>query len=81
MKKKHGMDIYIVDQSNTVVYTTFTKDIGLDFSRCCQRFSALLDERRASGEFLQMELIFQHQQENIENLAIWQHMIRNICLS
>ena len=29
MKKKHGMDIYIVDQSNTVVYTTFTKDIGL----------------------------------------------------
>lgn len=51
MKKKHGMDIYIVDQSNTVVYTTFTKDIGLDFSRCCQRFSALLDERRASGEF------------------------------
>ncbi|KGR84184.1 diguanylate cyclase [Lysinibacillus boronitolerans] len=51
MKKKHGMDIYIVDQSNTVVYTTFAKDIGLDFSRCCQRFSALLDERRASGEF------------------------------
>lgn len=23
----------------------------MDFSRCCQRFSALLDERRASGEF------------------------------
>ena len=76
MKKKHGMDIYIVDQSNTVVYTTFAKDIGLDFSRCCQRFSALLDERRASGEFLQMELIFQHRQENTGNLAIWQQRIK-----
>lgn len=51
MKNKHGMDIYIVDQSNKVTYSTFAKDIGLDFSRCCQRFSALLDERRASGEF------------------------------
>lgn len=51
MKNKHGMDIYIIDQSNKVIYSTFPKDIGLDFSRCCQRFSALLDERRASGEF------------------------------
>ncbi|WP_338651753.1 GGDEF domain-containing protein [Lysinibacillus sp. Y5S-8] len=50
-KQKHGMDIYIVDRSNKVIYTTFEKDIGLDFSSCCQRFSALLDERRASGEF------------------------------
>lgn len=51
MKNKHNMDIYIVDQSNTVIYTTFDKDLGFNFSKCCQRFSALLDERRASGEF------------------------------
>jgi len=49
MKNKHDMDIYIVDQTNTVIYTTFDKDIGFNFSKCCQRFSALLDERRASG--------------------------------
>ncbi|KPN88777.1 GGDEF domain-containing protein [Lysinibacillus sp. ZYM-1] len=51
MKNKHDMDIYIVDQTNTVIYTTFDKDIGLNFSNCCQRFSALLNERRASGGF------------------------------
>ncbi|MET4561994.1 diguanylate cyclase (GGDEF)-like protein [Lysinibacillus parviboronicapiens] len=51
MKKQHGMDIYILDQTNTVIYTTFKQDKGLDFLTCCKRFSALLDERRESGEF------------------------------
>lgn len=51
IKNEHGMDVYILDQSNTVIYTTFEKDKGLNFSKCCIRFSALLDERRASGEF------------------------------
>ncbi|EON71599.1 GGDEF domain-containing protein [Lysinibacillus sphaericus] len=50
MKKKHDMDIYILDQTNTVIYTTFTEDKGLSFKTCCNRFSALLDERRESGE-------------------------------
>ncbi|MFF2174892.1 GGDEF domain-containing protein [Lysinibacillus sp. NPDC058147] len=51
IKNEHGMDVYILDKSNTVIYTTFEKDKGLDFSQCCTRFSALLDERRASGEY------------------------------
>lgn len=51
IKNEHGMDVYILDQSNTVLYTTFEKDKGLDFSQCCQSFSTLLDERRASGEY------------------------------
>ena len=51
MKKEYGMDLYILDQTNTVVYTTFAKDKGFSFSDCCKRFSALLDERRESGEF------------------------------
>lgn len=51
IKDSIGMDIYILDQTNTVVYTTFYKDLGLSFAKCCQRFSTLLDERRASGEF------------------------------
>ncbi|MDM5249822.1 GGDEF domain-containing protein [Lysinibacillus sp. G4S2] len=51
IKNEHGMDVYILDQSNTVIYTTFKKDKGLNFSNCCKRFSSLLDERRASGEF------------------------------
>ena len=51
LKKQYGMDIYILDQTNTVIYTTFNQDNGLDFSLCCQNFSALLDERRESGQF------------------------------
>ncbi|CAM5617511.1 GGDEF domain-containing protein OS=Lysinibacillus sphaericus OX=1421 GN=LS41612_06090 PE=4 SV=1 [Lysinibacillus sphaericus] len=50
MKSQHGMDIYILDQTNTVIYTTFPKDLGLNFSLCCKNFSALLDERRESGQ-------------------------------
>lgn len=51
MKKEHGMDIYILDQTNTVVYTTFAQDLGYSFSQCCKNFSNLLDERRESGDF------------------------------
>ncbi len=32
MKNNHGMDIYILDKTNTVIYTTFEKDRGLNFS-------------------------------------------------
>lgn len=51
LKREHGMDIYILDKTNTVVATTFLSDVGLNFSQCCKKFSVLLDERRISGEF------------------------------
>ena len=51
MKKEHEMDIYILDKTNTVIYTTFMQDKGFNFSECCKSFSALLDERRENGEF------------------------------
>ncbi|MFJ7888954.1 diguanylate cyclase [Lysinibacillus xylanilyticus] len=51
VKSENEMDVYILDQSNTVIYTTFEKDKGLNFSECCHRFSTLLDERRASGQY------------------------------
>ncbi|WP_313891912.1 GGDEF domain-containing protein [Psychrobacillus sp.] len=51
MKDIHGMDIYILDAKNTIVHTTFEKDFGLNFSKCCEKFSTQLDDRRESGEF------------------------------
>ncbi|KOS67591.1 membrane protein [Lysinibacillus contaminans] len=51
MKKEHEMDIYILDQTNTIIYTTFMQDKGFSFSECCKNFSSLLDERRESGKF------------------------------
>lgn len=51
VKEAYGYDIYILDESNTVVHTTFYQDLGFNFSDCCASFSSMLDQRRASGEF------------------------------
>lgn len=51
LSEHHNMDIYILNDKNTVVKTTFMLDLGLDFEECCSNFAKLLDERRLSGEF------------------------------
>ncbi|RUL56530.1 GGDEF domain-containing protein [Lysinibacillus antri] len=51
MKGKQGFEIYILDEANTVIHTTFQQDLGLNFSACCTEFSSLLDHRRKSGLF------------------------------
>lgn len=51
LSQGHGMDIYILDEENTVIKTTFEQDRGLNFSECCSNFAKLLNERRKSGEF------------------------------
>lgn len=51
LKEGHGFEIYILDEKNTVIHTTFKKDLGLSFSTCCSKFSAILDERRLSGAY------------------------------
>lgn len=51
LKEKHGYEIYILDETNTVIQTTFNADIGLDFSACCSSFSTILDDRRLSGTY------------------------------
>ncbi|SHG14825.1 GGDEF domain-containing protein [Ornithinibacillus halophilus] len=51
LKQALGMDIYIIDNENTIIQSSFIDDIGLNFSECCSEFASLLDERRESGEF------------------------------
>ncbi|WP_431027567.1 GGDEF domain-containing protein [Lysinibacillus sp. LZ02] len=51
LKAQHGYEIYILDETNTVIHTTFTSDLGLSFSACCSKFSAGLDKRRLSGGY------------------------------
>ncbi|MEK4230258.1 GGDEF domain-containing protein [Solibacillus sp. FSL H8-0538] len=51
LSAEHGMDIYILDEKNAVVKTTFKQDLGLNFSECCSVFAKLLDERRADGKY------------------------------
>ncbi|WOV88628.1 GGDEF domain-containing protein [Sporosarcina oncorhynchi] len=51
LKEEYDMDIFILDETNTVIYSSFEEDIGLDFKACCSGFSKLLDQRRKEGEF------------------------------
>ena len=35
LKEQLGMDVFIIDEQNTVVYSSFLRDIGLNFNECC----------------------------------------------
>lgn len=52
LKKQFGMDVYIINKENQVIYSSYKKDIGLDFETCSGSFANLLDERRKKGEFI-----------------------------
>lgn len=51
LKELYGMDIYIIDSSNTIIHSTSEEDKFLSFPECCEEFSNVLDERRNSGGF------------------------------
>src|SRR5690625_4024365 len=51
LKNELGMDIFIIDENNVVVNSSFKEDVGLDFHKCCKSLSKILDERRKDGRF------------------------------
>lgn len=51
LKSKLGFDIYIINDRNVIVHSSYLDDIGLDFSACCPKFAQTLDERRLTGQF------------------------------
>lgn len=50
LRDELSMDIYILDDSNVIIYSSFEQDIGLDFKKS-PKFSAVLDQRREDGGF------------------------------
>jgi diguanylate cyclase (GGDEF)-like protein len=52
LKEKYKMDIFILNDKNTVIHSSFTEDIGLGFQKCCPGFSSLLDKRREGDAFI-----------------------------
>lgn len=50
-KKEYNMEVFVMNDENTVINTTFTSDLGLNFNDCCKSFSNMLDERRNSGKY------------------------------
>lgn len=69
LKERFGMDVYVLDDENTVLYSSFKKDIGINFADCCKDFSELLDERRESGEFYHDGLDTQQQTGEIKKFS------------
>ena len=69
LKDRFGMDVYVLDDSNTVLYSSFKKDIGINFSECCDDFSKLLDERREAGKFYHDGLDTQQQTGEIKKFS------------
>lgn len=53
LKEKSSMDIYIINKENTVIYSSFPSDIGLDFDKCCKKIAPIIQERRKLGGFYQ----------------------------
>lgn len=51
LKEELGMDIYIIDDENTIIYSSFEKDVGLNFNECCGSFGDVIENRRLGGEF------------------------------
>lgn len=51
LQAKYKMDIFIMNNENTVIHSSFPQDVGLDFGECCPGFSKLLNERREGQVF------------------------------
>jgi diguanylate cyclase (GGDEF)-like protein len=51
LKERLGMDIYIIDERNVIIHSSFDPDVGLDFWKCCGKLAKVLEERRNAGGF------------------------------
>lgn len=51
LSEKYGMEIYIINSENVITHSSFKRDIGLDFVKCCGSLAKLIDERRKNNVF------------------------------
>lgn len=49
LAKEIGNDIYIIDEKKVIIHTNVHDDLGMDFTICCKKFNAFLNERRAAS--------------------------------
>lgn len=49
ISKEIGMDVYILDNENEVVYSNVEEDVGIEFDVCCITLNDILHERRKTG--------------------------------
>ncbi len=51
LKEAYRFDVYMINEANRIVYSSYLPDIGLDFDDCCGTLAKVLRERRADGGF------------------------------
>lgn len=51
LKKRFNMEIFIINEDNKVIHSSMSKDIGLEFQKCCTGLANLLTERREGTAF------------------------------
>ncbi|WP_254611273.1 hypothetical protein [Paenibacillus sp. JMULE4] len=76
-----GMDIYIIDDTQTILYSSFTKDIGLNFREkdgTLGPFAQLLRERLKGNQFVADGLDQETNTGKLKNTATFPRMTINI---
>ena len=51
LSEQFNMDIYIIDELNTIRFSNLEHEIGLDFNSCCSTLAQILEQRRLSNQF------------------------------
>ncbi|MEK5037945.1 GGDEF domain-containing protein [Sporosarcina sp. FSL K6-3457] len=51
LKKRFGMEVFIINEDNKIINSSMSKDIGLDFEKCCTGLAKLLTKRRLGTDF------------------------------
>ncbi len=51
LKEIYQVDIYLINEENKIVYSSYLPDLGMDFDECCASLTEVLDMRRSDGGF------------------------------
>lgn len=51
LAQEFKMDVFIINEENTIVYGSSPEGVGINFNKCCSDFTDILNNRRESGRF------------------------------
>jgi len=50
LAEEYGMDIYILNDENEIIYSNVDEEVGIEFAVCCKTLDTILHERREAGK-------------------------------
>lgn len=70
LKRIYRVDIYLIDEENKIVHSSYAPDVGMDFDECCASLTEILESRRAEGGFFSEGVDMEQQSGELKNTAI-----------